>query len=243
MVRVFGVTVLVASMLVLAVGMGSATPPSSAGGGWDPGLSVVPTFITIAPDGGVPGDIIRIQIQINGVLGGIDGAFVEIEFSEDATALIAWSDPVPAGADVPVQTCPTRIYAKAANTSGTVVFHIAGGGCVIEPAYAGGLYIVQVRADDVLIAQREVNSPDVVNGDGDLPTDGTPPLGPVCDAGVMSVSLADAVFHSPFFKSGAYSKCSDLTAPYGGTIELGDATIGTAYIKAGSSASCFAGCP
>ncbi len=49
----------------------------------------------------------------------------------------------------------------------------------------------------------------------------------------MSVSLGDAVFHSPFFKSGTYEKCSDLAAPYGGTIQLGDATIGTVYIKGG----------
>ncbi len=242
MKRVFGVTVIVASTLALVVGTGLAIPPAFAG---PPGpyLSVVPTFITIAPDGGVPGDIISIPIQVLGPLGGVDGAFVTIEFSEDATALIAWSDPVPVGADVPVQTCPTRVYAKAANTSGTAVFHIAGGGCVVEPAYAGNLYICEIKADDVILAQREVNSPDVVNGDGDLPTDGTPPLGPVCDGGLMSVSLADAVFHAPFFKTGAYSKCSDLTAPYGGTIELGDATVGTAYIKAGTSASCFAGCP
>lgn len=243
MIRILRVTTVAASMLALVGGTASATPPSSAGGGWDPSLSVVPTFITIAPDGGVPGDIISIQIQINGVLGGIDGAFVTIEFSEDATALITWSDPVPAGADVPFQTCPTRIYAKAANTSGTVVFHIAGGGCVVEPAYAGNFYIAEVKADNIIIAQREVNSPDAVNSNGDLPTDGIPPLGPICDAGTMTVGLADAVFHSPFFKSGTYNKCSDLSAPYGGTIELGDATVGTVYIKAGPSASCFTGCP
>jgi hypothetical protein len=243
MARLFGVTAIVAAMLALAVGTGSANLPSSGLGDHDPFLSIVPTFITIAPDGGVPGDIISIPIQINGVLGGVSGAFVVIEFSEDATRLIAWTDPVPAGADVPAQTCPTRRYAKVADESGLAVFHIAGGGCVSEPAYAGSFYIAEIRADDVVIAQREVNSPDVVNSDGGLPTDGTPPLGPVCDGGSMTVGLADAVFHSPFFKSGAYSKCSDLAAPYGGTIELGDATIGTAYIKAGSSAGCFAGCP
>ncbi len=90
------------------------------------------------------------------------------------------------------------------------MFHIAGGGCAVEPAYVGNLYITEIRADNVVLAQREVNSP-------------------------------DAVSHSPFFKSGTNNKCSDLSAPYGSTIELGDATVGTVYIKAGTSAGCFAG--
>ena len=51
------------------------------------------------------------------------------------------------------------------------------------------------------------------------------------------------MFHAPFFKTGTYEKCSDLAAPYGATIELGDATIGTVYIKGGTSAPCFVGCP
>lgn len=229
--RFFRVSALAAAVLALAVPAVANIP--------DAALSVVPTFITVAPDGG--GAVVNVTVQVNGALGGVDGAYVTIEFSEDATALIAWSDPIPGGADVPIQTCPTRIYAKAANASGTAVFHIAGGGCVVEPAYVGNLYIAEVRADDIVLAQREVNSPDVTDGTGRLPTDA--PIGPVCDAGTMSVGLADAVFHSPFFKSGTYEKCSDLAAPYGGTIQVGDAVIGTVYIKSGSSAACFAGCP
>jgi hypothetical protein len=64
----------------------------------------------------------------------------------------------------------------------------------------------------------------------------------MCNPG-MTVGLADAVYHSPFFKTGNYEKCSDLSAPWGTTIGLEDATVGTVFIKAGTSASCFAGCP
>lgn len=229
--RFFRVSALAAAVLALAVPAVANIPDAT--------LSLVPTFVTIAPDGG--GAVVNVTVQVNGALGGVDGAFVTIEFSADATALIAWSDPVPGGADVPTQTCPTRIYAKAANASGTAVFHIAGGGCVVEPAFVGNPYIAEIKADNILLAQREVNSPDVVDGTGRLPTDA--PIGPVCNVGIMQVGLADAVFHSPFFKSGNYEKCSDLSAPYGTTIEVGDAVIGTVYIKSGASAACFVGCP
>jgi len=236
--RFFRVSALAAAVLALAVPAVANIP--------DAALSVVPTFVTIAPDGG--GTTVNVTVQVNGALGGVDGAWVTIEFSPDATALIAWSDPVPGGADVPIQTCPSRVYAKAANSSGTAVFHIAGGGCVVEPAYVGTIYVSEIKADDIVLAQREVNSPDAVNGSGYLPTDDDPanpgnPIGPVCDSGVMSVSLADAVFHAPVVKQGTYGKCSDLSAPYGGTIDLGDAGVITVYIKSGASAACFVGCP
>jgi len=236
--RFFRVSALAAAVLALAVPAVANIP--------DAALSVVPTFVTVAPDGG--GSTVNVTIQVNGALGGVGGAYVTLEFSEDATALIAWSSPIPGGADVPVQFCPSRIYGKAADGSGQAVFHIAAGGCVVEPAYVGNLYVSEVRADNIVLAQRDVNSPDAVNGSGYLPTDADPanpgnPIGPVCDAGSISVSLADAVFHAPFVKSGTYSKCSDLAAPYGGSIDLGDAGVITVYIKSGASALCYAGCP
>ncbi len=236
--RFFRVSALAAAVLALAVPAVANIPDAT--------LSVVPTFVTVAPDGG--GAVVNVTVQVNGALGGVGGAYVTIEFSEDATALIAWSDPVPGGADIPIQTCPTRIYAKAADGLGTAVFQIAGGGCVVEPAFVGTLYVSEIKADDIVLAQREVNSPDAVNGSGYLPTDDDPgnpgnPIGPVCTSGGMSVSLADAVFHAPAIKSGTYSKCSDLSAPYGGSIDLGDAGVITVYIKSGAGASCFVGCP
>jgi hypothetical protein len=118
---------------------------------------------------------------------------------------------------------------------------VVGYGLDFADKYRTLPYIAEIKADNILLAQREVNSPDVVDGTGRLPT--TDPIGPICDAGVMQVGLADAVFHSPFFKSGNYEKCSDLSAPYGTTIEVGDAVIGTVYIKSGASAACFIGCP
>lgn len=234
MTRFFRVSAIAAAALALAVPAMANIP--------DPGLSAVPDFITIAPNGG--GATLSIEVQVNGALGGVDGAIVEIEFGAEATALIAWSDPVPVvpgyGASIPVQVCPTRKYVAAADVTGKAVFHIAGGGCIKEPDFTGASFIARVSADNILLAEVEVNSPDVVDQAGQLATD-IP--GPVCDAGGMSVGLADAVYHAAFFKSGNYEKCSDLGFPYGGTTGLEDATIGSVFIKAGTSASCYAGCP
>ncbi len=91
MKRFFRVSALAAAVLALAVPAVANIP--------DAALSVVPTFVTIAPDGG--GTVVNVTVQVNGALGGVGGAFVTIEFSADATALIAWSDPVPSGADFP----------------------------------------------------------------------------------------------------------------------------------------------
>lgn len=230
MTRFFRVSAIAAAALALAVPAVANIP--------DPGLSVVPDFITIAPNGG--GVTLSIEVQVNGALGGVDGAFVEIEFSELATSFIAWSDPVPGGASVPTQLCPTRKYVAAADVTGKAVFHIAGGGCLKEPDFSGAPYIARVTADNILLAEVEVNSPDVVDAAGQLATDLEDP---VCDGGSMAVGLADAVFHAAFFKSGNYEKCSDLGFPYGNDIGLEDATIGSVFIKGGTSATCYAGCP
>jgi len=230
MTRFFRVSAIAAAALALAVPAMANIP--------DPGLSVVPHFITIAPNGG--GATLKIEVQVNGALGGVDGAIVEIEFGEEATALIAWSNPVPGGASVPTQICPTRKYVAAADVTGKATFHIAGGGCIKEPDFTGASFIARVTADNILLAEVEVNSPDVVDAAGQLATDLD---APVCDGGLMSVGLADAVFHASFFKTGNYEKCSDLGFPYLGTIGLEDATIGSVFIKGGTSASCYAGCP
>ena len=105
--RFFRVSALAAAVLALAVPAVANIPDAT--------LSVVPTFVTVAPDGG--GSVVNVTVQVNGALGGVGGAYVTLEFSEDATALIAWSNPIPVGADVPIQTCPTRIYGKAADSA------------------------------------------------------------------------------------------------------------------------------
>lgn len=230
MTRFFRVSAIAAAALALAVPATANIP--------DAGLSVVPDFITIAPNGG--GATIKIEIQVNGALGGVDGAIVELEFGAEATALIAWSDPTPGGASIPTQICPTRKFVAAADVTGKATFNIAGGGCIKEPDYTGASDIVTVKADNILLAVCEVNSPDVVDQAGQLATDLD---APVCDGGGMSVGLSDAVYHAAFFKSGTYEKCSDLGFPYGGTTGLEDATIGSVFIKAGTSATCYAGCP
>lgn len=240
--RFFRVSALVAVALALAVPAFANIP--------DPLLSTIPRYVTIAPDGG--GSLISFTIDVVGAAGPVNDAVVELIFSAQATELIAWSDPVPGGADIPDSLCsPGRHYTVVAQGAsdpnpGRAVFHIAGGGCIVEPDYPGALFdIVTVKADNVLMAQLEVNSPDAVNNDGKMATDPTV-LAPVCDAGFLSVGLGDATFFGTYIKTGDPHKCSDVAAPYGGPLyntDLGDATILGTYIKTGPSAACFAGCP
>jgi hypothetical protein len=95
--------------------------------------------------------------------GPIEGALVEIEFSPEATALLAWSDPIPQYADIPTQYNPGRIYSKTTRAGGSARFWIAGGGCIRSEDLPDVDLIVQIRADGVVLGEREVNSLDVVD--------------------------------------------------------------------------------
>jgi len=213
----------------------------------DAGLSVTPDFITITPDGNF--DVV---IVVNGQLGPVPGAVVTIQFSPDATRLVAWSDPVQNG-DVPshyeCNTEPYRTYTSVADANGQAHFHIAGGGCIESAAYTaanGTLYITHVEADHVPLGEPQVNSPDVVNSVGHkcTYTQVNPDGENLCEGGVSQVSANDAAYHAPSFKGYASEVCSDYTGgadghQFGTGNNPADASVAGPYIKGSLGLSCY----
>lgn len=208
----------------------------------DASLSIVPTFITITPDGNFP-----VVIKVNGQLGPVAGAVVTIEFSPDATRLIAWADPLQNG-DAPSHLeCaaePYRTYTAVANGLGEATFQIAGGGCIESAAYAnanGTLFITHIEADHVPLGESQVNSPDVVNSVGHkcTYTQNNPNGENLCEAGTSVVSPNDGSYHAPQFKNGAVDLCSDYTDPYGDGGNPADASVAGDYIKNSLGLSCY----
>lgn len=225
MARFFRVSLLVAVASALVATVAFANIP-------DPNLSTVPGYITVSDDGSYV-----VTIQVRGPQGGVDGALVELETSPDADTLVAWANPVPGGADAPSQLLSGggRIFAKNADATGNVTFRLAGGGCIDKAAYAGNGFICQVRADGVVLGEPGINSFDVVNSNGDLPTDIDQN---VCLNGASAVGLADAVFHARNIKSGANAVCSDFTEPYGDGVGLTDGVVIVKEVKKGAGETC-----
>ncbi len=220
------------SLLALLVASLAFAPPAGAGTIIYDGI---PDAITITPDGSFPVSVVVLTTN-----GPVNGAYVEIEFSPVATELIAWTDPLPPGADAPT-IGPGGGYLFSGNTdpNGEVVFHIAGGGCVAgkNPQLDVQPYVTQIRADNILLAEPIVNSPDAVDYGGVLPED----LGAnICDplSSTTLVGLADALFHTPAIKQGAQEICTDFTKDHDPAINLGDASILTPYVVAGTTGSC-----
>lgn len=234
MARFFRVSLLAAMALVIATGALANIP--------DPNLSTVPDVLTVTPDGSF-----EIVIVIQGAQGPVNGSFVEIEFSPVAggpyglpqtDGLIAWSDPIPAIADVPTGG-PGGGFLFSGNTSptGEIRFRIAAAGCVAEKVDDIAPYVAQVRADNIVMNECYVNSPDVVDALGALPEDLDYSI---CNqaTGSTSVGLADALFHTPPISQGQAEVCSKFTAPYDGPVGIGDATVLTPYVKAGTGWTC-----
>jgi len=216
-------------LLLLAAG----TLPLHAAAGPPFPVSDIPPMVTVAPDGSF-----GCRMLIMGSQGPVLGALVEVEFSPAATGLVAWTVPVPPGADVPV-TGPGGglMFTGTTDINGEVVFHIAGAGCVAEKAGDVDPYIVQVRADNIVMAEPYINSPDAVDADGVLPE----VLGfSICDpaAQTTEVGLSDALFHTPGIKNGLQEICTDFTDDGQPAVGLGDATALTPYVRGGTTASC-----
>lgn len=184
--------------------------------------SDVPDQIVLTPDGSIP---FTISIHSCGTPPlPVIGAIVDIEFSPEADALIAWA---------PGQ--PHPIVTGTTGADGTATFHIAGAGCVDWDRFTGPGYIAQVRGDDIILKEPYVTSPDVVNNEGLLPTQlGTS----ICENGVTSAGLSDAVFHTRAIGDALVEPCSKLTGNPADPVNLDDAVAITPYIRAGAAISC-----
>ncbi len=193
---------LVAGLLtVFSVGVAAANIP-------DPGLSDVPNVIA------TPLASLSYVVTVNGPLGPVAGATVDLVFSGAADALVCWC----AGTSHPVISAVT-------NAGGQATFNIAGGGCV-DPARLGGT-VVEVFADGIKLSEVGLVSPDAVDSGGVLPTSGWV-VGPPC-----SVGLSDATFHTGPISSGVYEFCTDVDSD--GVVALADAVLLTAPITVGET--------
>jgi hypothetical protein len=179
----------------------------------------VPDALTLTPDGGV-----SFRVVVEGDLGRVAGAFVELEISPEADLLVAWG---------PGQIHP--ILSGFTDANGEIVFQLRGAGCIDPVHFIGAGSIVDVRADGLLLDEPWINSPDAVDSHGRLPTD----LGaPICENGTTQVSLSDAVFHTTAVRNGLTSYCTKFTPPYNGPVGVADAVVLTPYIKRGDGFTC-----
>lgn len=218
-------------VLMVALSWGnseSATTP-------DPDLSIIPAVITLSPDG-----TIEYKVTVIGQLGPVAGEAVTLSFFPDGASLVAWC----------VDETPPNLSA-ATNANGEASFFVKGAGCITKENFTGaggGDFIAQVSFAGQFINGLEINSPDVVNRHGALPTtDDVDHLasgggtGNNCNpsTGTTEVGLADAVFHTVPFQLGTIEKCSNFTGPdFEDNVGLGDAVFATTYIQNGVSCTC-----
>lgn len=150
-----------------------------------------------------------------------------MRFSPEADALIAW----PVG-----QAHPN--LSGFSDSDGQVTFHIAGAGCLDTGRLPDAPYLARIVADGIVVVELQVvTAPDVVNSEGLLPSE----LGSsICENGISTVGLSDAVFHINAIKNGLVEPCSKLTGDPADPVDLDDAVLLTPYIKAGGSFTCDA---
>jgi len=209
--------------------------------GQEPNLSNVPDAMTLSPGTRYPSNPIGgFTIHVEGALGPTQGSFVEVEVSPDADVLVGWCRAPYGGAAG--QTHP--ILTGFTDANGNVTFEVYGGGCLAPGDFFGATYILQVRADGIVLDEPYINSPDAVDYQGRKATDAPPTGGAMrCDPGpegvpVAAVSLSDAVFHTPAIKLGLRESCTKFTPPFNGAVQVGDAVFLTPYIKNGNFCKC-----
>jgi len=203
-------------------------------------MSTVPDVMTLSPGARYASNPIGgFTVHIEGQLGPKPGSLVEVEVAPDADILVSWCQ---AGAWGNAQLHP--ILSGFTDGNGNVTFEVYGGGCLSPHDYAGAAYIVQVRADGIVLDEPAINSPDVVDYKGHKATD-SPPGGGVkrCDPGpegapIASVGLSDAVFHTRPIKLGLREVCTKFTPPFNGAVGVSDAVFLTPYIKNGNFCEC-----
>jgi len=193
-----------------------------------PSLCEVPDVVTLSPGARYGGNPVGgYLVHVEGTVGPVNGAIVDVEFSEDADVLVAWCQ----GQTHPILTGST-------NASGDVNFEFFGGGCldpVKAPSATFSTYIVQVRADDIVLKEPSVSSPDRADGNGKVATDSKYVL---CDGGTTTVGLSDAVAHTRPIKLALVDQCTKFTPPFDQPVGLDDAVYVTPYIKNSNFCTC-----
>ena len=217
--------------------VGSAT---AAAGPPPINLSNVPDAMTLSPGSRYAANPIGgFTVHVEGPLGPTEASFVEVEVSSDADVLVSWCQAPHGGASGQVHPILTGFT----DANGNITFEVYGGGCLDPADFFGATFIVQVRADGIVLDEPFINSPDVVNEQGQKATD-TPPTGGVkrCDSvndlSIAQVSLSDAVYHTQPIKAGLREACTKFTPPYSGNVGVSDAVFLTPYVKNGSVCNC-----
>jgi hypothetical protein len=218
----------VSFLLVMAVAMCSTVALANIP---SPELSNVPDAITLSTGAPFVGNPIgSFLVNVQGSLGAVNGALVEVEISAQADALIAWC-----------QGHTPPLFSGFSNASGNITFNFQGGGCIEPnawqgPPQLGPTFIGQVRADGVILDEVYIVSPDAVNNNGKLPT--TAPIGRNCIAGSTQVGLADGVFHTRSIKLGLVNICTKMTPPFNAAVGVLDAVYITPYVKQSKFCTC-----
>jgi hypothetical protein len=164
---------------------------------------------------------------VEGQTAAVVGSLVEVEFSEDADLLIAWCQG---------QTRP--LLSDFTDGNGDASFEIFGGGCLDPekaPPATFATFIVQVRADDIVLEEVSVTSPDRSDDNGFVATSAKYEL---CIGGTTVVGLSDAVSHTAPIKQGLVDMCTKFTPPYEDPVALDDAVFVTPYIKNSDFCTC-----
>jgi len=220
MARFFRLTVLVGLAAALAVPAFANIP--------DAGLSTVPGNLVLyqRSDVIVPPNT-SISVNIQGAQGPVNGANVEIRVSAFADPLACWCVSNGFAGDAAALPQAHPIVSGTTDILGNVSFTILGGGCV-DPARLGEV-VADVLADGIPMAQIGMNSPDAVNGSGDLPTEDGYVAPAVCET-----ALSDGVFHTGPIANALPEFCTDLDGD--GAVGGPDAVLLTPSIT--NAASC-----
>ena len=221
------------ALLAVSASQASANIPS-------PVLSSVPDAICLSPGTRFSGNPIGgYTVHVEGPLGPVAGAFVEVEVSADADVLVSWC----IGASNPLPGYPTQVHPLLTgftDANGNVSFTYYGGGCLDPGDFSGPTFVAQVRATGIVLDEPYISSPDAVDGSGKKATDD--PAQRRCDlvngVATAQVSLSDAVFHSRPIKLGLREPCTKFTPPFNTGVNISDAAFLTPYIKLGRRCSC-----
>ena len=191
----------------------------------DPGQTPFQAAITLSPGPRFAQNPIGgYTIHVEGPLGPVEGAFVEVEISPEADALVAWCQG---------QVHP--ILSGFTDANGNVTFTYFGGGCVLPEDIPDAAYVAEVRFDGVAQAVHPyIVSPDVVNNLGQRAVQASG----ACENNQSAVTLSDATNHTVPIKMSTRTRCSKFAPPYNGSVAVNDAVFLTPYIKVGRSCSC-----